>query len=365
MEVSIMKIVCPSCNASYNLPARKIPDGKKVTATCKRCGKKFNIPSHAPAPPRQPVTVADKSVAAAPEEPGPLHSGIEAGIFTEYPDLRTLPWANFDLNQILTENNKGGYKSRKNLFKVKILKSVSGILPRLLHDGEQVVRVAKGTANYPIEVLLGNGLLTMIYNHYAIICTSMRLLFINIDRRMKKPTHYLFQMSYHELKKVRRGSILGSMTFIRNKGKKRVFSGMKRAFSKEIKSYISEKLLASPTANPAHDGEDLCPACFTALGKGLLGCPACKTPYKEPKKALVRSLILPGLGDIYLGHRALGVLELIGSLFVWLIVITSLLAGGEGSLEIAIFLLVIYNGLDGLLTFHMAKKGYMLAVAKS
>lgn len=58
----------------------------------------------------------------------------------------------------------------------------------------------------------------------------------------------------------------------------------------------------------------------------------------------MRPLILPGLGDIYLGHRALGVLELIGSLFVWLIVITSLLAGGEGSLEMAIFLLVIYNG---------------------
>jgi hypothetical protein len=234
--------------------------------------------------------------AAAPMESGPDRTGIDETIFKEYPDLRSLPPAKFDIKEILTENNKGGYKSGKNTLKVKILKSLSVLLPRILHDGERVVRVAKGTANYPLEVFLGNGFLTMMYNHYAVICTTMRILFINIDGRMKKPTHYLFQMSYHELKKIRRGSIFGSMTFLRKKGKKRVFSGMKRALSKEITAYVTAKISAPPPANPELYIENLCPSCFIALEKGLIGCSSCNAAFKEPKKSPDSFLDSPGLG---------------------------------------------------------------------
>ena len=77
--------------------------------------------------------------------------------------------------------------------------------------------------------------------------------------------------------------------------------------------------------------------------------------------AFLRSLLLPGLGDIYLGHKLLGVLELLGSMLVWAVVIFSVLGGSQESLIVALFLLVFYNGFDSLLTRHMAKKGYMLA----
>jgi predicted Zn finger-like uncharacterized protein len=358
-----MQIVCPSCNASYNIPDGKIPDGKKVTATCKKCGNRFAVSSPAKTHASHPVPVVEQvTTPTTPPAPASSSSGTDSLVFTEYPALQSLPSANFDLKEILSQNKNGTYKSRKNTLKVKTLNAVAGVLPQMLHDGERVVRVAKGTANYPIEIFLGNGFLTMMYNHYAVICTSMRILFINIDHRIKKPTHYLFQMAYHELKKVDRGTLFGSLTFKRKKGKRRVFSGMKRAFSKEIKTYVTKQILDPPSVNPEQAIENLCPACFTALGKGLTACSACNTGFKEPKKALLRSLILPGLGDIYLGHRVLGALELIGSIFIWIIIIASLLAGEEGSIGFAVFLLILYNGLDGLLTFHMAKKGYMLAV---
>jgi len=230
----------------------------------------------------------------------------------------------------------------------------------MLHDNERVVRLAKGTANYPLEIFLGNGFLTMMYNHYAVICTTARVLFVNIDHRMKKNTHYLFQMTYPELKKISR-SAFGSVTFQPKNGQKRVFSGMKRAFSKEIVAYVTTRMATPAPAGPAKFLEDICPACLTALEKGLQGCSLCKTAFKEPKKAMTRSLILPGWGDIYLGHRALGSMELIGSIVVWFIILTSIFAVEEGGLGVAIILLIIYNGLDGLLTLHMAKKGYMLA----
>lgn len=64
---------------------------------------------------------------------------------------------------------------------------------------------------------------------------------------------------------------------------------------------------------------------------------------------------------MYLGHRVLGALEMTGSIFVWMVVISSLLAGGPENFVVAAVLLLPYNGLDGLLTYHMALKGYMLA----
>jgi predicted Zn finger-like uncharacterized protein len=42
-----MKVVCPTCNTSYNIPDNKIPQGKRVTATCKRCGGKIIIETRA------------------------------------------------------------------------------------------------------------------------------------------------------------------------------------------------------------------------------------------------------------------------------------------------------------------------------
>ena len=357
-----MKIVCPQCNASYKIPDSKVPEGRTVNATCKRCSKKFAVQSRGekrppqPAPPVKQTAQGQKSQHVRTQD-----DTANQAIIAQYPDLGALPAPHFDFIQILIQNKDGSYQSRKNRFKVKILNSVADILPNILNEGEMVVRVAKGTAHYPLEILLGNGLLTMIYNHYAMVCTSMRIIFINIDRRIKKPTHYIFQMYYDEIKKVRRGSIFGTMVFVRKKGKKRTFTGMKRALSKEIKIYVDEMISADPTTEAKIIHEDICPACYKGLAKGLSACTTCNMDFKEPKKALIRSLILPGLGDLYLGHRLLGTLELFGSIVIWLVIVTTLLAGEEGGVPFAIILLVLYNGLDGLLTYHMAKKGYMLA----
>jgi predicted Zn finger-like uncharacterized protein len=38
-----LKIVCPMCNTSYNIPSSKIPQGKRAVATCKKCGGRIVI----------------------------------------------------------------------------------------------------------------------------------------------------------------------------------------------------------------------------------------------------------------------------------------------------------------------------------
>ena len=55
----------------------------------------------------------------------------------------------------------------------------------------------------------------------------------------------------------------------------------------------------------------------------------------------------------------IGVFELLGSLLVWSVALQFLTAGNEG-LTLGLFLLCFYNGMDALLTWSMAKKGYIL-----
>jgi len=40
---SAMKVVCPTCNTIYNIKNGKIPQGKRASALCKKCGGKFII----------------------------------------------------------------------------------------------------------------------------------------------------------------------------------------------------------------------------------------------------------------------------------------------------------------------------------
>lgn len=89
-------------------------------------------------------------------------------------------------------------------------------------------------------------------------------------------------------------------------------------------------------------------------------CTVCHAAFKTAKSAALRSLLLPGWGDWYLGHRFLGGCELIGSLIVWSLVFGMLAEGGAENAGVAVFILAFYNGFDALLTRHMARKGYML-----
>lgn len=66
---------------------------------------------------------------------------------------------------------------------------------------------------------------------------------------------------------------------------------------------------------------------------------------------------------ILLGHRALGAMEVIGSLVVWSSALILMGTGEQSGLFMGTLLLVFYNGVDAALTYFMPKKGYMLALS--
>jgi len=357
-----MQIICPTCNASYSLKSSKIPR-KRAVATCKKCGGKIVV---GPEQKATEITVPPAVSSVIPPTPSPVTKPwgpTSVAVFEAYPELRDLDTERFRFEEMLSPDKKGAFRTRQNKLKLKIFRAVHDVLQKALRDDERVLRIGKGTAYYPAEIFFGNGFLTMMYNHYAIICTDKRLLFININSRMNRHTHYMFQMPYGNIKKANFG-LTCSLVLYRNKGKRQVFRSVKRYLGKELKQIIMQKLETMLTTGQEEEPlENLCPACFVPLAKDLVQCPHCKTLFKEPKKAFLKSLVLPGWGDIYLGHRALGILELVGTVFVWTLGLSLLLAGEPGALITVLLIMVFYNGFDGFFTYHMAKKGYMAAKA--
>jgi predicted Zn finger-like uncharacterized protein len=362
-----MQVVCPTCNTAYRISKDRIPN-KRTLATCKSCGGTIAIePSTAgsetartqpSSPPGQGFSIREQASQSAAREWSPS----ELTVLGEYSQLRDLDPGKFRLDEIFTPNKKGSYKTRVNKVKAKILKSMPDVLAKALQNGETVMRIAKAVAYHPAEIFLGNGWLTMLYNHYAVVATNQRLLFINVNPKISRPTHYFFQMPYRAIKKVATGLLGTSLVLHRLQGKRRIFTSVKRSMAREVREFVRGRQ-NGPQA-PLAGGtvlENLCPSCFLPLEKNLLSCPECGAAFKRPRTALVKSLVLPGWGDFYLGHRGLGILELMGSAIVWAITIAALLGGGRENLIFAGIILTFYNGVDGLLTLHMAKKGYMLA----
>lgn len=340
-----MKITCSKCFAEYNLPPEKIPTTKK-NATCTKCGSQMII-----------------------DPASSTKSDTDKSILIQFPELTVPAYSKCNLTEILAPNKKGGYKTGRNRFKVKILKAVGHLLNKVLVQDEQVLRVAQGVAYYPAEILFGNGILTMMSNYYAILVTNRRLVFININSRTTKPTNYIMQLPYANIKKASFGTIFSRMILKSVTGKNRTFTYMKRYLVKELKEFILNKITTVKTTSKGEvQPENICPACFLPTAAVNNTCPYCEAKFKTPLGGFVRSLILPGWGDIYLGHKGLGTFELLGSFVVWGVVIVlvagSLKSGQNADLTanliIAAVVLLFYNVSDAIFTYFMGKKGYIL-----
>jgi len=364
-----MNTVCSQCN--FTLTDGTINQNSKhaSSVTCKKCGSKNTVDLAADEISNRnfQASVGPSSESLAqPEQKAELQAGapqkIMHEIFDAYPDLRNLALDKFDLAAILTATKKGKYKTGKNKLKVRILKTAFEKANKILKGGEHVLRIGKGAAYYPVEILLGNGYLTMLYNQYAILCTNKRLLFVNINSRVTRATHYVFQIPYEDIKSIKKGLLMGHFIINRHQGKRRVYTTVKRYLLNEMKALVESKVNETDgKAAGKPSAEKLCPACFIPLEDMMAQCPDCGIEFKKPKTAFLKSLILPGWGDMYLGHRILGIFELMGSALVWMLVISVLFSGGSENIAMAVIIFLFYNLLDGLLTYHMAKKGYMMA----
>ena len=103
--------------------------------------------------------------------------------------------------------------------------------------------------------------------------------------------------------------------------------------------------------------DNLCPECYQPVGPKQYTCPNCGDEFIKPSKPALMSLCLPCLGDFYMGHRFLGLMELFGYIVLWIVWIALLSEEGPSALPIIAIVLLVEHGVDALLTLHIAKKG--------
>jgi hypothetical protein len=251
----------------------------------------------------------------------------------------------------------GWAMKRSNRKRAELLAKAVPVLKAALAPDERVQYVTGGIVSLWWEQLMA-GWVSLLINRTTIVLTTQRLLLIHTNSR-GRPESYVNQIRLDAIRSAKRSWVNGRLKLTLGRGSRTV-TGIRWSDSKQLVAMLSGK----PTA--AGGITALCPACFEP-GTDHRACARCRTSVKSPLTAALRSLLLPGLGDFYLGHRFLASMEMVGSVASWFVIIALMLPAFERNTErsaaiiAAVFggvlLLAVVNGVDALLTYAQAKKG--------
>lgn len=252
----------------------------------------------------------------------------------------------------------------------KLLKRVDARLRQILHPEERVFFLTAGTTTSFVEGFF-MGWAAAHLNRRVLVFTTERVLMVQADHR-NRPRELVSQIPYTNIAAVK-SAWNGICRITLQGGAKLNFQGVpkaERAFLNQFLGEVVRPVPASPNA-ASNRIEHLCPKCFVPVAAFPAECPACGAGFKSARKAAQLSFLFPGLGDFYLGHRGFAVMEMVGTGYLWLIlVIAPLLAGGVISEDgervpldfaywafVAVFLSAVH-GMDAAMTRHFARKGH-------
>lgn len=218
----------------------------------------------------------------------------------------------YRFNRIFHSEGFGAKRLEKK--RLKLMKEIDPQIQRLLVDGERVQFVSWGI-DFSIVDYCFMGAWAFIVNQRALIFTDRRILIIQINSR-RKMLDLKAQLRYEAIEKL--GRQWGVVAVMLHNKKKLTITGVPRKDRKAIRTLIEGKIHASRTATPLMAGvENLCPRCGHRVRVFPERCKQCTQSFKSGSRAGWLSLIFPGLGGIYLGHRWLGVAELFTALLIW------------------------------------------------
>lgn len=231
----------------------------------------------------------------------------------------------YRFDQIFSAEGLGAKRLEKK--RLRLMKAIDERVRTFLSEGEIVEFVTWGV-EYSFAEHYFMGIWAQLMNRRAVILTNKRILLIQINSR-NKVLQLKSQLRYTAITKFSKGTF-GYLGLVLRDKKTLTLTGVPRKDRKQLRDRIKANMDATRMDAPAPGMENLCPHC----GHRVLGlperCSQCARAFKSGAKAGWLSLILPGLGDVYLGHRALGTMEIIGALFAWGFIGFSFLAA-EGS----------------------------------
>lgn len=248
---------------------------------------------------------------------------------------------------------RNGRIRKRDRKRAEMLRKAEPVLQRLLNPME-VVRFATNGVRQLTWWLLTAGSMNPFANRTTLVLTDRRVLLIHTDSK-QRPRMFANQLP---LDRIRATSGRNSYIFIRTGREQLMFHGVKRSEARQLKGLLES------TASKKGGWQNLCPRCFTATDGAPPSCEKCGEEFKSPKKAALRSLLLPGLGDFYLGYHKYALLEITGVTLLWALFLSTLVPaimakGLEGVVvagPIFALLALIHIG-DALLTRAKAQTG--------
>ncbi len=250
-------------------------------------------------------------------------------------------------------DTRNGRIRRRDRKRAELLRKVEPVLQRLLAPTE-VVRFATNGARQLMWWLLTAGSMNPFANRTTLVLTDKRVVLIHTDWK-NRPRMFANQLP---LDRIRATSGRNSYIFIRTGREQLMFHGVKRSEARHLRGLLYS------TASKKGGWQNLCPRCFAATDSAPPACETCGEVFKSAKKAALRSLMFPGLGDFYLGYRKYAMLEILGGAVLWAIFLSTLVPavrakGSEGALvALPIFALVaLVHVCDALLTRAKARTG--------
>jgi len=256
----------------------------------------------------------------------------------------------------------------KNRF--KLLRAIDTKLRIILHEGERLYFATSGTTANLAEQYFAGAAVSQALNRRALLFTTERVILIQIDSK-KRPRELVSQIAYTSIAEVKATWNGYCQLTLRDKSKLK-FIGVPKADRKHLATFLADIVKTAAAAITADSGvahEQLCPHCYKPVPGHPAACPHCQGGFKLARTAMLRSLLFPGLGDFYLGHKAFAVIEMIGAAFMWYVLVGAPLIGApdeNGEITNAngaywIFagiVITIAHGIDAVMTRHFALKGH-------
>ncbi|MGF1451217.1 MAG: hypothetical protein ACFB21_03965 [Opitutales bacterium] len=250
--------------------------------------------------------------------------------------------------------------------KLKQLRVFDPVIRSMLRPGERVFYLTQGVRNNFLEQQFF-GWAAYYFSRSAFVFTDQRVLILHLLAE-RKLGHFVGEIHYDDIARLKPTFFGGLLLKFRTK-KQIVFAHVPARDRKFIKEFLLPMIEGNEALGQGgQEIRHLCPACYSPCADATASaCSACGCKFKTPKAAAMRSLILPGMGDYYLGS-SLGLLEMtvVGAMWAYfvamlLMIYSPAVPNEEGLVaeEAITFgaILLVGHLMDALKTYYMAKKG--------
>jgi hypothetical protein len=251
---------------------------------------------------------------------------------------------------ILFSNHKNVHKPRVEKRQRKLLQKIT-FLPSFLQQDERVLQVTTGCS----PVSFGEQFLTG-----AIVFVIKRSLFVFTDRRVfhirtKSDFSYrgsIAQILYADCQRI---FVKGRTLIAEYKnGTKERFTCIAGREKTKIKALLKSIPLDGPQSH-TQQRTHLCPRCTNPLIEDSFTCPSCSLPFKDKARARKLSIIFPGGGYFYTGHRYFGIVDALVETYLLLLLLFSLIgaiAGAPGGFFVSFFFTAILTIEKSITIYH-------------